>query len=62
MNQILICDNDDNSSKVHKKIPIKILNTFFKFQFALCSFFAIGFLVFYMYTLYDNNKQEKISR
>ncbi len=62
MNQILICDNDENFSKAHKNISIKNLNTFFRLQFALCSCFAIGFLVFYMYTLYDNDKQEKVSR
>lgn len=65
MNQILSTCNTDKNSKpsINKtKNKNRKRSVFFKFQFAICTIFAISISSYYAYSSYENNKKEAVSQ
>lgn len=60
MNQILFKNNKTSASSKYKSNKYRI--SFFKFQFIFCSIITFLVLFYYLYTLYENNKKEKLSK
>lgn len=61
MNQILSFNKDDFSKSSQDSTAPKRKKIFLRFSFLFSSIIAIFSLFYYLYTLYDNNKKEKIS-
>lgn len=64
MNQILFLKTDD-TQKEKQLLDMKknfFKKSFFKFQLFFCSMIAIGISIYYVYSLYNNNKKEELSK